>query len=88
MAAPALPALGVADRWMTVPPTSTGLLHIGDAAAAWVRGEPCSGGMGLSGGWPTRCGVIALPLWREVDTAELSARSVCAECCPGTTNTG
>jgi len=65
---------------MAIPPTSTGVLHVGNACAAWVRSEPGSGGMGASGGWRTRCGVLALPLWREVDHDEAKSRGVCCGC--------
>lgn len=78
----AVSMLPVGTRWLAVPPTSTGVLHIGQAAARSQPAELCPGGMGGSGGWPTLCGLISLPLWRPVDTAEVERRGVCAECAP------
>lgn len=40
----------------------------------------CSGGMGGSGGWPTRCGPLALPLWRTPGDTEITKRGICPDC--------
>lgn len=76
----AVPVLPVDVRWLAMPPTATGPLHIGDTAAPWVPSESCSGGMGGSGGWPTRCDLLALPLWGTIDDAKITKRGMCPDC--------
>lgn len=75
-----VPDLPPSARWLATAPTATGLLHVGDTAARWVPSGSCSGGMGGSGGWPTRCGLLALPLWRTIDDAEITRRGICPDC--------
>jgi len=74
------PELPPSARWLATPPTPTSVLHIGNKSAPWVRSGRCTGGMGGSGGWPARCGQLALPLWRTLDTAEITQRGICPDC--------
>lgn len=67
-------------QWLQVSQGAHRPLHAGSSAAAWVPSEVCTGGMGGSGGWPARCGVIALHVWRTVPDAEIRERGVCPEC--------
>ncbi len=78
-------ALPPTARWMATEPTSVGTLHIGGTDAEWIPNStgPCTGGMGGSGGWRTRCGLIALPLCRDVDGDEIGRRGTCPDCWGG-----
>ncbi|WP_034273854.1 hypothetical protein [Haloechinothrix halophila] len=81
MTAATAPTLPPTARWMATEPMSVGVFHLGRTNAQWVPSTgPCTGGMGGSGGWPTLCGLIALPLWREVGADEIDWRGTCPDC--------
>jgi len=80
LATAVVPELPPSARWLATPPTSAGVLHIGDKSASWVRTGRCTGGMGGSGGWPARCGLLALSLWRTLDAEEIARRGICPDC--------